>query len=122
MRPFYEQRVLALLRIQFMEARFTIPQKIKWMDAYLDTLKVADEHGRSYQQAVLTALSELGKTGVYHQLVLESAMMDQNTLRMWLEMMVRHPRFSREEFEEYMDAYVQAVSAGPVRPVEEPTQ
>ncbi len=86
MRPFYEQRELGLLRFQFMEARFTVQETIEWLDGYLDTLRVADAHRKVYQEAVLSALTEMGKTSTYRQIILEAAMMEQNNLRLWLEM------------------------------------
>lgn len=86
MRPFYEQRELAMLKFQFMESRFTIKQALEWIDGYLDTLTVADAHRASYTEALMNTLREYGKASVFRQLVLEGAMMDQNTLRAWLEM------------------------------------
>lgn len=40
---------------------------------------------------------------------------------LWDTLGIDPDRISREEFEEYLDAYDRAVSAGPVRPGEEPT-
>lgn len=40
---------------------------------------------------------------------------------LWDQLGIDPGRVSREEFEEFMDAYDQAASAGPARPDEEPT-
>jgi DNA-binding PadR family transcriptional regulator len=85
MRPFYEQREIAMLKFRFMEARFTIRQALTWVNNYLDTLRVADAHRASYTEAMLAALHEHGKATVYNQLILEGVTMDQAALRAWLE-------------------------------------
>lgn len=86
MRPFYEQRELGMLKFQFMQSRFTIRETLTWINNYLDTVTVADAHRASYTEALLAALNEQGKSSAFNQLLLEGAMMDQATLRSWLEM------------------------------------
>jgi DNA-binding PadR family transcriptional regulator len=86
MRPFYEQRELAMLRFQFMETRFNIPQIVEWLDGYIDTVRLSDAHRLSYQEALLAALNETGKGSIHKQLLMEATMMELNTLRTWLEM------------------------------------
>jgi DNA-binding PadR family transcriptional regulator len=86
MRPFYEQRELAMLRFQFMETRFNIQQIVEWLDGYLDTVRLTDGHRVSYQEALLQALAETGKSSIHKQLLMEATMMELNTLRTWLEL------------------------------------
>lgn len=86
MRPFYEEREMALLRFQFMQYRFTISQTIKWVENYLQLVNMADSHRVSYAQATRDALEESGKSTVYNLLILEASEMDQQTLRNWLEL------------------------------------
>lgn len=86
MRPFYEEREMALLRFQFMQYRFTISQTIKWVENYLQVVNMADSHRLSYAQATRDALEESGKSTVYNLLMLEATEMDQQTLRNWLEL------------------------------------
>jgi DNA-binding PadR family transcriptional regulator len=86
MRPFYEQRELAMLRFQFMETRFNLNQIIEWLNGYLDTVRLTDAHRQSYQHALIDALNETGKASLHRQLSLEASLMELNTLRTWLEM------------------------------------
>jgi DNA-binding PadR family transcriptional regulator len=86
MRPFYEQRELAMLRFQFMETRFNIAQIVEWLDGYLDTVRLTDAHRLSYQDALLQALTDAGKGSIHKQLLMEATMMELNMLRTWLEM------------------------------------
>lgn len=86
MRPFYEQRELAMLRFQFMENRFNIAQIVEWLNGYLDTVRLTDAHRLSYQEALIAALQETGKGSIHRQLLMESTMMELNTMRTWLEM------------------------------------
>lgn len=86
MRPFYEQRELAMLKFQFMETRFNVEDTLTWLNGYLDTVRVTDYHSQLYQQATLDALKEIGKSSVHRQLLVEATMMELNTLRTWLDM------------------------------------
>lgn len=86
LRPFYEQRELAMLKFQFMETRFNVEDTLAWLNGYLDSVRVTDYHSQLYQQATLDALKDAGKSSVHRQLLVEATMMELNTLRTWLEM------------------------------------
>jgi len=84
--PLYEQRELALWRFQFMEGRLTRQEIVRWLDAYLDALRIYDAGRRFWSDATLAAMSEHGQESVHQQLILEATLMEVNTLRTWLEM------------------------------------
>ncbi len=86
MRPFYQEREMALLRFQFMQQRFSVQQTLKWINAYLDLVRMADAHRDSFARGMVDAMNESGTYDVYSQLVLEAVVMEHNTLRTWLEM------------------------------------
>lgn len=85
MRPFYEQRELALMRFQFMEKRFTIVETLKWLDGYRDTVIMAEEHRRSVHDAMIVEMTNYGTLSVHQQLMLESILMELTTLRTWID-------------------------------------
>lgn len=86
MRPFYQERELAMLRFQFMENRFTIAQTVEWLDGYLDTVRLTDAHRQSYQEALIEALETSGKGSLHRQLLMEATMMELNMLTTWLQL------------------------------------
>lgn len=86
MRPFYEERELAMLKFQLMETRFNVTQIVEWIDRYLHEVRHSNIQQQSYQELLLDALNEPNKGSLHKQLLLEAAMMEQNTLRTWLEL------------------------------------
>lgn len=86
MRPFYEQRELAMLRFQFMENRLSTTLILRWLQNYLDAINYATRGSTFYQQEINKAMQEHGKVSIHSQLLMEGYMMELNTLRTWLEM------------------------------------
>lgn len=86
MRPFYEQREMAMWRFEFMERRLTVGEILRWVSNYLDQVRVVDAHREIYHSGVLAAMEEYGLKSVHKQLLLESYLLDLNALRTWLEM------------------------------------
>jgi DNA-binding PadR family transcriptional regulator len=84
--PLYEQREMAMWRFQFMEGRLTTSEIVRWIDDYLDGLRGYDYGRRIYTDAIMAAMTEHGQESVHQQLLLESTLMEINTLRTWLEM------------------------------------
>lgn len=91
-RPFYEQREMALLRFQFMESRLKLPEVIQWLENYLDVIRVTDAHRQVVHAGVLAAMDEYGLGSVHKQLVLEATIMEINAMRTWLEMSIARLR------------------------------
>ena len=90
MRPFWEQREIAQLRFQFMEKRLTKAQIIKWLDNYLDAVNYASKVEEVYMKPIQKLMEEDASTFSLHsQLLMESYIMEINTLRTWLEL-ARH--------------------------------
>ncbi len=82
----YEQREIAKWRFQFMEGRLSKREILQWLEGYLDALRIYDFGQRVFQQGTLTAMNELGQRSIHRQLVMEQTLMENNTLRTWLEM------------------------------------
>lgn len=88
MRPFYQERELAMWRFQFMERRLPLTEVIHWLKDYLATVQMTDAHRQIYHDGVMSALDDEGVDSVYRQLVLESSLMEINSMRTWLEMSI----------------------------------
>lgn len=86
MRPFYEQRELAMLRFQFMEKRLPKIIILKWLQNYLDAINYATHGSAFYQTQINQAMERHGQVSIHAQLLMEGYMMELNTLRTWLEM------------------------------------
>jgi len=86
MRPFYEQRELAMLRFQFMEKRLPKIDILRWLQNYLDAINYATHGSTFYQSQINEAMEEHGQVSIHAQLLMEGYMMELNTLRTWLEM------------------------------------
>lgn len=86
MRPFYEQREIAMMRFQFMEKRLSTKKILQWLQNYLDAINYATEGSTFYQNEINKAMEEHGQVSVHAQLLMEGYMMELNTLRTWLEM------------------------------------
>jgi DNA-binding PadR family transcriptional regulator len=84
--PLYEQREMAMWRFQFMEGRLTTPEIIRWLDDYLDALRIYDVGRRYWSDATREAMAEHGQESLHRQLILEGTLMEINSLRTWLEM------------------------------------
>ncbi|MDX2161408.1 MAG: PadR family transcriptional regulator [bacterium] len=84
--PMAEQRELAKWKFQFMEGRLQKADILQWLQNYLDTLRIYDYGQRVFQEGTLKAMNELGQTSVHRQLLMESTLMENNTLRTWLEL------------------------------------
>lgn len=85
MMPFYQEREIAMWRFLFMEHRLPLAQVIRWLENYRNLVHVTDV-ATAYHQGTLDALKELGQASIHRQLVVESAIMELNSLRTWLEM------------------------------------
>ena len=88
MRPFYQERELAMWRFQFMERRLPLTEVIQWLKDYLATVQMTDAHREIYHDGVMNVLEDEGVGSVYRQLVLESSLMEINSMRTWLEMSI----------------------------------
>jgi DNA-binding PadR family transcriptional regulator len=84
--PLYEQREMAMWRFQFMEGRLTTQEIIRWLDDYLDALRIYDVGRRYWSDATREAMAEHGQESLHRQLILEATLMEINSLRTWLEM------------------------------------
>ncbi|MCI0714276.1 MAG: PadR family transcriptional regulator [Chloroflexi bacterium] len=87
MRPFYEQREIALLRFQFMERRLSKEDILKWINGYLDAVRYATGVQEAYTNPIKQAMED--DPGVYSfhaHLLMEAYIMEINTLRTWLEL------------------------------------
>jgi DNA-binding PadR family transcriptional regulator len=85
--PLYQQREMAMWRFQFMEGRLTTEEIVRWIDGYLDTLRIYD-YGRrfSIDADTLALMKEHGQESLHGQLIMEATLMEVNNLRTWLEM------------------------------------
>ncbi|MBC7869538.1 MAG: PadR family transcriptional regulator [Chitinophagaceae bacterium] len=86
LRPFYEQRELAMWRFQFMEKRLNVHQILKWLDNYMDNVRYADAINAVYNSGIIQAWEELGEGSVHRQLAMEAYVMELNAIRTWIEM------------------------------------
>jgi DNA-binding PadR family transcriptional regulator len=87
MRPFWEQREIAQLRFQYMEKRLSYEQIMKWIKNYLDAVTYASQVEEVYIKPIQKVMEEDATTYSLHsQLLMESYIMEINTLRTWLEL------------------------------------
>lgn len=86
MRPFYEQREIALLRFQFMENRLKPDEILTWLQAYQDAVTYSDYGSKLYQQGIMKALDDGEQVTPHTQLLMEGHLMEMNALRTWLEL------------------------------------
>jgi DNA-binding PadR family transcriptional regulator len=86
LRPFYQERELAMWRFQFMEQRFSKPIVVEWLNQYLDGVRYADAVTEAYSEGVKAALEESGEYSLHRQLAMEAYIMEVNTIRSWIEM------------------------------------
>lgn len=87
MRPFYQELEVAQLRFQFMEKRLSKATILKWLKHYLDAVHYASSVERIYTQPIRQAMEENSANYSLHsQLLMESYLMQINTLRTWLEL------------------------------------
>lgn len=86
MRPFYEQREMAMMRFQFMERRLPRADVLKWLKDYLDAIAYATAGTTFYQERIAREMEAQGYISPHTQLLMEAYMMELNTLRTWLEM------------------------------------
>jgi DNA-binding PadR family transcriptional regulator len=87
MRPFYQEREIALLRFQFMERRLSTPEIVTWLNGYLDAVRYATSVSEVYIEPIKKVMADDPNTFSLHsQLLMEAYIMEINTLRTWLEM------------------------------------
>lgn len=86
MRPFYEQRELAMLRFQFMEKRLTTEEVLTWVNSYLDAAIYATNGSSFYRDGINKAMEAEELFSAHSQLLMEAYMLELNSLRTWLEM------------------------------------
>jgi DNA-binding PadR family transcriptional regulator len=87
MRPFYQEREIALLRFQFMEHRLPLAEIVRWIDNYLDAVRYATAVSQAYIEPINKAMREDATTFSLHsQLLMDIYVMEINSLRTWLEM------------------------------------
>jgi DNA-binding PadR family transcriptional regulator len=84
--PLYEQREIAMWRFQFMEGRLSRREVLKWIDEYLDSIRIYDAGRQFWMEGTLAGMAETGQQFVHRQLILEAGMMEINSLRTWLEL------------------------------------
>jgi DNA-binding PadR family transcriptional regulator len=84
--PLYEQREVAMWRFQFMEGRLSKAEIVKWLDEYLDTIRIYDAGRKFTVQGTIAAMAENGQASIHRQLIMEAGLMDINSLRTWVEM------------------------------------
>jgi hypothetical protein len=87
MRPFYSEREIALMKFQFMEARFTPQAILDWLNAYADAIHYAESASKLYQAGIYQAIKDEEATDSLHaDLLMQAYMMEISTLRTWLDM------------------------------------
>ncbi|MEL6270243.1 MAG: PadR family transcriptional regulator [Chloroflexota bacterium] len=86
MRPFYEQREIAMLRFQFMEGRLGKKDILAWVNAYFDAVHYATSGTAYYQDAINREMAAAGGVSLHSQILMEGYMLELNALRTWLEM------------------------------------
>ncbi len=87
MRPFYQEREVALLRFQFMERRLPRAETLKWLDGYLDAVRYASSVQQVYTEPIKKAMADDPAVNSIHtHLLMENYIMEINTLRTWLEL------------------------------------
>jgi len=84
--PINEQREIAMWRFQFMEGRLSKREIIKWLDEYLDAIRIYDAGRQFAVQGTLTQMAAVGQMSLHRQLIMEAGLMELNTLRTWVEM------------------------------------
>ncbi|MDX1994566.1 MAG: PadR family transcriptional regulator [bacterium] len=87
-RPFYEQRELAMWRFQMMEKRFTIEETLRWLRDYRDQITYADAVHQVYDAGIKAAYDEIGGFSIFRQLAMEAYVMEMNAIRMWVDMAI----------------------------------
>jgi DNA-binding PadR family transcriptional regulator len=87
MRPFYQEREIALLRFQFMERRLPTVEIVTWLNGYLDAVRYATSVSEAYIEPIKKMMVDEPDTYSLHsQLLMEAYIMEINTLRTWLEL------------------------------------
>jgi DNA-binding PadR family transcriptional regulator len=87
MRPFYQEREIALLRFQFMERRLSTAEIVTWLNGYLDAVRYATSVSETYIEPIKKVMADEPNTFSLHsQLLMEAYIMEINTLRTWLEL------------------------------------
>ncbi len=84
--PLYEQREIGLWRFQFMEKRLNKTAIIRWLDEYLDNIRIYDAGRKFAIHETLAQMTATGQTSVHQQLIMEGELMELSALRTWLEM------------------------------------
>lgn len=84
--PRYQEQELAMWRFQFMEGRLSKREIVQWLDNYLDSLRIYDFGRRLFQTKTVEQMDAVGQSSLHQQLMMESTLMELNTLRTWLEM------------------------------------
>jgi DNA-binding PadR family transcriptional regulator len=84
--PLSERREITLLKFLFMEGRLKKDEILRWLDNYLESLRIYDYGRRLYHEGTLAALKELDQVSVHRQLVMEASLMELNAHRTWLEL------------------------------------
>ncbi|MDZ4763435.1 MAG: PadR family transcriptional regulator [Chloroflexota bacterium] len=84
--PIFEERELGMWRFQFMEARLAHDEVIRWLDEYLDAIRIFDYGKRQFYDRTRDQMNVVGQHSTHQELIMESVLMELNTLRTWLEM------------------------------------
>lgn len=84
--PINEQREIAMWRFQFMEGRLSKRDIIKWLDEYLDAIRIYDAGRQFAVKGTLEQMTAVGQMSLHRQLIMEAGLMELNTLRTWVEM------------------------------------
>jgi DNA-binding PadR family transcriptional regulator len=92
MRPYYQEREMAMWRFQFMADRLPVPDILLWLENYMDAVRISDAHVQLFGGGTLAALEEMGVATLHQQLTHEAMVMEINAVRTWLE--VTHARLS----------------------------
>jgi DNA-binding PadR family transcriptional regulator len=87
MRPFYQEREIALLRFQFMERRLSQAEVLTWLNNYLDAVRYATSVNTVYVEPMKKMMDDDSIfISAHTQLLMEAYIMEMNTLRTWLEL------------------------------------
>lgn len=91
-RPYYQEREMAMWRFQFMANRLPVAEILRWLENYMDAIHLSDAHVQLFGSGTLAALEEMGVATLHQQLTHEAMVMEINAVRTWLE--VTHARLS----------------------------
>lgn len=84
-RPFYEEREIAMWRFQMMERRFTLAETLRWLRDYRDSVRYADAVHKAYDTGIKEAYDQVGGMSIYRQLAIEAYVLELSAIRSWID-------------------------------------